>query len=135
MAAVQVEESQIRGSADFRKRNPQLRSIKGGQSESANTGRTYPRLRQAARTGATRAGRSVRASSIRGATAQYRRATGGIGTVFVLLTGAGVAFAILRNPRILTVPIRFVGTVVQKFGAVFGGSAAPVPGSKGTVTT
>lgn len=47
-----------------------------------------------------------------------------IGGFVVLLTGAGIAFALLRNPKILTVPIQFVSTVVSKL-STFGTVATP----------
>lgn len=60
-------------------------------------------------------------------TAAYHanRVGGGIGAVLVLLTGAGITFAIIRNPALITTPVSFIGTVISKMTS-FGGNSTPM---------
>lgn len=51
-----------------------------------------------------------------------------VGGLLVLLTGAGVGFALLKNPALITAPFRFLGTLFARFSQVFGAGMATATG-------
>jgi hypothetical protein len=74
------------------------------------------RTGRVARSGGIRVARGTR----RVATPHIRRASGGIGTLLVLFIGLGVTVAIVRNPKIVTEPLRFIGGVTNAVTSLSG---------------
>jgi hypothetical protein len=100
----------------------QLSSVKPNERPAAKTAkpaRTQPTRRE-------RVYNTARTRTVRVAARQGNRAGTSFGAVFGLITTAGVVLAVLKNPKLVTVPLRFIGTVVGAFGKVFGAAASTV---------
>ena len=86
------------------------------------------RIRGAARDTARRAATSAGRSTGRAAARTGGRVAGNVGTFLVLVIGMGVVVAVIRNPKLVTVPLRLLTGVTTGVAGLskVGASAANV---------
>lgn len=135
MATVSLTPAQLRQAQANLKRNAGPRGAKLYQqlppkqatraqalrSRASGAAGNVRRVSGAASPAIQRTGRVVRSKPVRRA---VQSAPGRMGTGFLTaLIGAGILIAIIRNPKLITLPLSFLGTLTGAVNKVFGGTS------------